>query len=73
MAGDGRERAGPLRRFARWIVSQLPGPPAEAADDPLLADLESLTAAEREARMRVSDGRYWGGRGMGGGGAGGHG
>ena len=71
MAVTRRDRPGPLRRLTRWIVSQLPGPPAEAADDPLLADLESLTAAEREARMRASDGRYWGGRGMGGGGAGG--
>jgi hypothetical protein len=71
VAVTGRDRPGPLRRLVRWIVAQLPGPPAEAADDPLLADLESLTPAEREARMRVSDGRYWGGRGMGGGGAGG--
>jgi hypothetical protein len=55
----------------RRIVAQLPGTPAEAVDDPLLTDLGSLTAAEREARMRVSDGRYLGGRGMGGGGAGG--
>jgi hypothetical protein len=59
-------RPGPIRRLLAAIADQLPSPPDGRAD-PELEGLEGLSPEEREARLKVSQGRFRWGRGDGGG------